>query len=790
MPSITEADTCRAYVLPKLQAAGWEDDQIREQVTFTDGRIVPIGGRATRKKQLRADYVLRYRRDFPIAVVEAKAEYRHPADGLPQAKAYAENLGLQFTYATNGQAIIEFDYLTGNTTELEFFPSPDELWRRLNGCSEPDPASEILLSPSRSPKSLRYYQDIAINRSIAEILKGNRRILLTLATGTGKTLIAAQIAYKLWSRRWTRKRIGGTRPKILFLSDRNFLVDDPFTKDFALFGEARHKIQREANTSRDMFFAIYQAVDDNEWTPGLYRQYAPDFFDLIIVDECHRGSADPQGNWHEILEYFQSAVQLGMTATPLRDDNRDTYTYFGNPIYTYSLKQGIEDGFLAPYRVHRVATNWDLDGFRPQPGQLDRAGREIPDRLYTTQTFERAIALKQRTKALAAHLTNFLKAHGDRFAKTIVFCVDQEHAAEMMIQLQQLNPDLMKAYPEYVVRITSADGEEGRGYLSKFSDVESKTPAIVTTSQLLTTGVDVPTCRVIVIARTVNSMTEFKQIIGRGTRVRDDYGKLWFDIIDYTGSAVARFADTEFDGYPAFAAQEEIDASGQVKPNSAQVLQPEEREEGQGVTGEPPTIPLNIDDENYTSTKFHVDQGEVEIVANLVYELDPHGNHLRVVTYTEYSAETIQHMVTNAAELRSKWSDAQQRAAILAALEARGVSLERLLDMAGDPQVDPFDLLCNLAFQAPLRTRRERSDKLRREQVKFFAKFSPEARQILSEILDKYVEHGQAQFKMPEILKLPPILQHGNPLEISRKFGGEVQLRSALNQMQAMLYAA
>lgn len=785
----TEADTCRTYVVPKLRAAGWDDDQIREQVTFTDGRIVPIGGKATRKKQMRADYILRYRRDFPIAVVEAKAEYHHPANGLPKAKAYAETLGLKFTYATNGRAIIEFDYLTGATNELVTFPSPNELWRRLTGSDETDRTDEILLSPSRTTKTLRYYQDIAINRAVEGILNGKNRLLLTLATGTGKTLIAAQIAYKLWNMRWTRKGIGRRRPKVLFLADRNFLVDDPYSKDFAIFGEARHKIQQVVNTSRDMFFAIYQAVDDREWIPGLYRQYPTDFFDLIIVDECHRGSADPEGSWHEILDYFHTAVQLGMTATPLRDDNRDTYAYFGNPLYLYSLKQGIEDGFLAPYRVHRVVTSWDLDGYRPLPGQLDHNGKDIPDKLYTTPAFEREIALKPRTRALAKHLINFLQSRGDRFAKTIIFCVDQEHAAEMMVQLQQLNPDLMKEYPDYIVRITSADGQEGRGYLSKFSDVESKTPAIVTTSQLLTTGVDVPTCRVIVIARTVNSMTEFKQIIGRGTRVRDDYGKLWFDIIDYTGSAVARFADLEFDGYPAFATEEEIDATGKIKPGSENIVQPEEREEIVSVFGEEPQQPLDLDDQKYARNKFHVDKGFVEVVANLVYELDPNGNRLRVVTYTEYSAETIQRMVTNAVELRSKWSDADQRTAIIEALEARGVSLERLVDMSGDPQVDPFDLLCNIAFQAPLRTRRERSDQLRREQRKFFEKFTPEARETLNEILEKYVEHGLTQFKIPEILKIPPILQHGNPLEISRKFGGENQLRSALNRMQAMLYA-
>jgi len=785
----TEADTCRTYVIPKFHQSGWDDDQIREQVSFTDGRILVAGRRAARKKQKRADYILRYRHDFPIAIVEAKAEYRHAANGLPQAKAYAEILGLKFAYATNGKEIIEFDFTSGETNEINDFPAPEALWGRLFDETLTAPGTKTLLAPVRSTKPLRYYQEISVNRAVEEILAGKPRLLLTLATGTGKTKIAAQIAYKLWSSRWTRKGVGSRRPKILFLSDRNFLVDDPYTKDFAIFGDARHKIQREVNTARDMYFAIYQAVDDREWIPGLYREYPPDFFDLVIVDECHRGSASEESNWHEILEYFQSAVQLGMTATPLREDNRDTYTYFGNPLYLYSLQQGIDDGFLAPYRVHRVVTNWDLDGFRPEEGQRDRYGREIPDELYRTPQFEHDIALKARTRAIANHLTNFLK-RTDRFAKTIVFCADQEHAAEMMVQLQKLNADLMREYPHYIVRITADDGEEGKGYLSSFTDVEKQTPTIVTTSQLLSTGVDVPTCRMIAIARTVNSMTEFKQIIGRGTRVRDDYGKLFFEIIDYTGSAVERFADPQFDGYPALATQEEIDAAGEVVPGSEQILQPEESLDDASIVSETPQKPLFTDDEKYTRRKYYVDNGSVEVVANVVYELDPNGHRLRVVTYTEYTAEVVSRMYTTAADLRSQWSDAQQRAAVIAALESRGVALEALLDLSGQPDADPFDLLCHIAFQSPLRTRRERSDYLRKDQRRFFEKFSPEARQILDEILEKYVDLGVAQFRIPEILKVPPILKHGNPQEISKKFGGTEKLRSALSNMQAMLYAA
>ncbi len=790
---LSEADTCRHFVLPKLSSAGWQDEQIREQVTFTDGRIVPLmGKRVIRRAQKRADYLLRYQRDFTIAVIEAKDVYHHPADGLQQAKQYAEILGLKFAYATNGKWIVEHDYLTGQTQPVADFPSPEALWQRLMGHqAASDDFKKKLLFPPSAKRPLRYYQEIAVNRSVESILQGRKRLLLTMATGTGKTEVAAQICWKLWSSRWNRAGKANRRPKMLFLADRNILVDDPYAKEFAVFGEARHKIQTEANTSREMYFAIYQALDDAEWKPGLYRSYPSDFFDLIIVDECHRGSADQEGNWHDILNYFEPAVQLGMTATPLREDNRDTYLYFGNPLYTYSLKQGIEDGFLAPYRVHRVLTEWDVDGFQPEAGAVDRYERPIPEKIYKPPEFERSIALRARTQAIARHLTDFLKQSGDRFAKTIVFCEDQDHAMEMMLALDSLNADLVQQQPDYVCRITADEGDIGRTHLGHFQDVQRQTPVFVTTSQLLTTGVDVPTCKNIVIARRVNMMTEFKQIIGRGTRVRDDYGKLWFSILDYTGSAVARFADPEFDGYPAFAGEEEIDKTGKIKPGTVEISQPEEKEDDSTPqTGEAPQPPINTNDPNYLPRKLFYDGGQVEIAADLVYDLDPEGHQLRVVKYTDYTAEVVRQMYTSTADLRSRWSDAEQRDAIIAALETRGVTFDYLASVTGQNDADPFDLLCHIAYQAPLRTRRERSDRLRKEQRAFFEKFGPDARRILEEILDKYVELGAAQFKLPDILKLPPLIRHGNPLEIAEKFGGAKKLRSALANMQSMLYAA
>ncbi len=541
----------------------------------------------------------------------------------------------------------------------------------------------------------------------------------------------------------------------------------------------------EADTCRKYVLPkLYQAIAKDERRLGLYRDYAPDFFDLIVVDECHRGSATDESNWREILEYFEPAYQIGMTATPLREENRDTYRYFGNPLYIYSLRQGIEDGFLAPYRVHRVVTTVDAAGWRPTKGELDRYGREIPDAVYGTPEFERRVALKARTEAIARHLADYLKKT-DRFAKTIVFCVDQEHAEEMRKALNNLNADLVKDHPEYVCRVVSDEGQIGRGHLSDFQDPETATPAIVTTSQMLTTGVDIPTCKNVALARVVNSMTEFKQIIGRGTRVRDDYGKLFFSILDYTGSATRLFADPDFDGEPARITEEQMSADGAVVPGTESTT-----EYPPGDIDETPDKYVIPDDSEGERRKYYVDGGSVEIAAHLVYELDPDGKQLRVVKFTDYTAERVRSLATSAADLRARWSDAEQRATIIAALEERGISFEKLAEVTRQPEADPFDLLCHVAYNAPLRSRRERAERLRKEQRAFFERYGPEARQILDEILEKYAEHGTAQFKIPDILKVPPISDHGNVLEIAQRFGGPDRLREALAEMQTLLYAA
>jgi len=786
-----EADTCRKYVVPLLQAAGWDDDphSIAEQRSFTDGRIVPRGKTGRRRPGKRADYLLRYTRDLPLAIVEAKADYKLPGDGLQQAKDYAEILDLKFAYATNGTAIVEFDYTTGKERELSAFPSPSDLWGRLRtteGLTD-DAVVDRLLTPANltTGKEPRYYQRIAIQRALQAVLRGQRRVLITMATGTGKTTVAFQICWKLWSSRWNRT--GEYRkPRILYLADRNFLVDDPKDKDFAPFGDARHKIEGEAVKSREMYFAIYQAIAKDERRPGLYKEYPRDFFDLIIVDECHRGSASDESNWRDILQWFEPAFQLGMTATPLREDNKDTYLYFGNPVYTYSLRQGIDDGFLAPYRVHRVVTQWDATGWRPSADDLDRFGRAIPDEEYHTRDFERVVALRKRTEAIARHLTDFM-AKTDRNAKTIVFCVDQEHADEMRRMLGNLNSELVQKHSDYVCRVTADEGLIGRGLMQRFQDVERDTPVILTTSQLLTTGLDAPTCKNIVLARTVNSMTEFKQIIGRGTRVRDDYDKLWFNILDYTGSATRQFADPDFDDEPTLATQEEIDEYGEVQATEILATQQSEFDDGEDVLEERPTVSEPPEAER---RKYYFDGGQVEIAAHLVYELDPDGKQLRVLTLTDYTAEKVRTLVANAADLRRRWANPAQRAEIEAVLEERGIDFAALAAQARLPDADPFDLLCHLAFNAPMRTRRERADRVKREQRVFFERFGPEARAILTDLLDKYAEHGTDQFALPDVLHVPPLSQRGTVADIVQLFGGADQMRTAVTELQEHLYAA
>jgi type I restriction enzyme R subunit len=792
---MTEADTCRELVTPKLVEAGWgtAPHAIGEQHSFTHGRIIVAGGKVRRGKQKRADYLLYYRRDYPLAVVEAK-EIGLPAEtGVQQAREYAEILGLKFAYATNGHRIIEIDYTTGTEREVDRYATPDELFARLTAAARlPPQATSHLLEPFNlvSGKVPRYYQQIAIHRVIEAILRGQKRILATLATGTGKTCVAFQVCWKLWSSRWNREG-AYRRPKILFLADRNILVDDPMAKMFAPFGDARHKIAGgDVSQSRDMYFGIYQALSTA--SADVFRQYRPDFFDLIIIDECHRGSSRDESAWRAVLDYFEPAVQFGMTATPLREESRDTYAYFGSPVYTYSLRQGIEDGFLAPYRVHRVITTVDAAGWRPSKDELDRYGREVPDDEYQTKDFERVVALRARTQAMARHLTNFLKGT-DRFAKTLVFCVDQEHAAEMRLELVNLNSDLVKQYPDYICRVTADEGAIGLTHLAHFQDVDKPTPVILTTSQLLTTGVDAEMVKNVVLARVVGSRAEFKQIVGRGTRLKVDYGKEYFNIIDFTGTATRHFADPDFDGDPARIEEVTIDDAGETiesvietppgveEPPADYTVDTTETDAAQGeIITEPPEEPR----------KYYIDGGEVEVIGHLVYDLDPEGKKLQVVKYSEYAGRAVRTLYPTREALQSAWGHPDTRSEVLRELTERGISFEALAAASDQPEADPFDLLCHLAWNAPLLTRRQRAEAARRRAQDLFGQYSDTAREILALLLDRYVERGIQQFSaLSELMKVQPFDRYGSPAEIATRYFGSVRgMKEAVSRLQSALY--
>ena len=778
----TEADTCRTYIVPNLHDAGWEDEYITEQMVLTCGRIVPIGDRHIRKEGLRPDYVLFIRQNIPIAVVEAKAEYKSPAAGLQQAIQYAEMMGLKFAYASNGKGIVEHDFITGMERNLDAFPSPDELWERLKGTfnfqsekEEKDALSDYWQEVGG--KAARYYQQVAINRTVNAVLAGQPRILITMATGTGKTFVAFQIAWRLWKAK--RKK------KILFLADRNVLIDQAKDRTFSPMGQALQKIQGTAVKSREVYFALYQALANPVTGENLYEQYPRDFFDLIIVDECHRGSANEEGSWRKILDYFNSATQIGMTATPKRNDNVDTYEYFGEPIYTYSLKQGIEDGFLAPYRVYRVIPDVDASGLQIDPGVLDRFGREIPADLYGTKDFERIVSLLSRTEVVAKHLTEYLK-RTNRFDKTIVFCVDQEHALDMRIALNNANADLSKIHLHYVERVVSEEGSVGRGHLDNFQDPEKEVPVILTTSQMLTTGVDAPTCRNVVLFRTINSMTEFKQIIGRGTRVSEEHSKFWFTILDYVG-ATQLFYDPAFDGDPVRVTKTEMDKDGNetnVEDSEDGTLQPEEMD-----TGEESTIREIHQQIGELPRKYYLDNVYVYIAGEQAFELDPDGNVLKTVEFTDYVTQNIRRLNLTAEHLRQVWTQTEQRREILDQLRARGIDPDHLAHVTHHEEADALDLLLHVAYNAPLVSRRERAEKLRQKKANFFNTFTPAAREILNTLLEKYADYGIGEFdQLPRVLQVYPFDQYGTTHDIYRLFGGAEKLLQAVDELQKFLY--
>ena len=826
---LSEADTCRHYVLPNLAKMGWDNDRIAEQRYITDGKITIVGKKHIRQRGKKPDYILLYTPDYPIAVIEAKAYHKLPSEGLGQAMEYAEMLGVSFAYSTNGKKIVEYDYTTGKQRDIDIFPTPDELWERLSQKKKwtEDVAKRVIFPHNREIKSYdgkikrpRYYQEIAINRACEAIFIGKKRILLTMATGTGKTFTAFQIIWKVWEQRWN-KRNDNIRPKILYLADRNILIDQPKREDFSIFGDACIKVKGDVTTSRDIYLAIYQAIAENENNPGLYKKYPQDFFDLIVIDECHRGSAADESNWRSILEYFHSATQLGMTATPKIEENINTYNYFGEPVYTYSLRQGIEDGFLAPYKVKRVVTNIDAEGLRLPEETKDKFGNVIPDKVYKTKHFERVLSVDERNDTIAKYIVNYLYQNGIEDNKTILFCVNQDHALIMRDKIRELIPDILSEYPHFCERVTSDEGYEGRKYLDDFKEAENYSIGILTSSDMLTTGVDMPTVKTIVLFRVINSIVTFKQTIGRGTRLREDKDKLWFTIIDFTG-ATDLFANDEFDPPDVITETEIINEDGNIETTTnksetkendvtpeieetIENIQEVELPDGRTIEVDPEklkTLPdgriVNIETGviEYEPLdppppppirKYYIDGVNVSVVTDSVYMLDANGKVLRTVEYTEYVNNEVRKLFTSASMLETRWTNDDERMMIVEQLKERGIVIEDMQEITGNRDADPFDLLMHIAYNRPLKTRREKANRVQREYKAFFEKYKEPAREILSLLLDKYTEFGSEQLLTSDIFEVPPLNNYGTPVQIFKLFGSPEKTREAVNELYALI---
>lgn len=779
--ALTERDICTKFITPALvgsDGAKWNVmTQLREEYYFTKGRVIVRGKTVKRGEAKKADYLLFYRPNIPIAVIEAKDNNHSVGAGMQQALEYAEILDVPFVYSSNGDAFLEHDRtVSSGAVERELplheFPAPDELWKRFcESKTYTEKQSSVATQDyfdDVSGKSPRYYQVIAINRAVDAITRGENRILLVMATGTGKTYTAFQIIWRLWK--------SGAKKRILFLVDRNILADQTKTNDFKPFGQAMTKItNRTVDKAFEIYLSLYQAVTGTEEDQNIYKQFSPDFFDLVIVDECHRGSAADDASWRKVLEYFSSATQIGMTATPKETKDVSNIDYFGDPIYTYSLKQGIADGFLAPYKVVRIGIDKDLEGWRPEKGKTDKYGQLIEDREYNETDYDRNLILGKRTELVAAKITQFLKAT-DRFAKTIVFCENVDHAERMRQALVNANPDLAAANSKYVMRITG-DNDEGKAQLDNFIDPESTFPVIATTSQLMSTGVDAQTCHLIVLDKRINSMTEFKQIIGRGTRINEEYNKFFFTIMDFK-RATALFADLHFDGDPV-----QIYEPG---PEETPVPPDDVLESGAESAGYQLDSPEGLEPSGVHErpAKYYVDDVEVTIISERVQYLDADGN-LITESLKDYSRKTLRKAYTSLGDFLNAWKDADRKQAIIEELSSRGVFLDELAEQVG-LDYDAFDLICHVAFDQPPLTRRERAEKVRKRHV--FAKYGASTRAVLEALLDKYADGGIKSVESLEILKVDPLTHFGTPIEIIGLFGGKNNYLAAIRELETALY--
>ncbi|MHA4870448.1 EcoAI/FtnUII family type I restriction enzme subunit R [Duganella sp. PWIR1] len=786
--SLSERDICTKYITPAITTAGWDlHSQIREEVSFTKGRVIVRGKLHARGEQKRADYILYYKSNIPIAVIEAKENGHSVGAGMQQALNYAETLGVPFVFSSNGDAFLMHDR-TGLADKVErelaldAFPSPTELWQRYCqwkglDTTEARRTVEMPYYDDGSGRAPRYYQANAINNTVEAVAKGQQRILLVMATGTGKTYTAFQIIWRLWK--------SGTKKRILFLADRNILVDQTKNNDFKPFGAAMTKIsKRQIDKSYEIYLSLYQAVTGSEEEQNIYKQFSPDFFDLIVIDECHRGSAAEDSAWREILAYFSSATHVGLTATPKETKDVSSIVYFGEPVYSYTLKQGIEDGFLAPYKVVRIDLDKDLQGWRPSKGQVDKKGQMIEDRVYNQIDMDRTLILEQRTELVAKKITEFLTAT-DPYAKTIVFCDDIDHAERMRQALVNLNPERVQESRKYIMRITG-DEIEGKAELDNFINPEERYPVIATTSKLMTTGVDAQTCKLVVLDQHIKSMTEFKQIIGRGTRINEDYGKFWFTIMDFK-KATELFADPAFDGEPIY------------DPKDEDSLVPPENDPAEIVTGEDgkPIMPGSADT-GYTTggpsdsgepgsgrVKYVLGDVTVYVVAERVQYYGPEGK-LITESLKDYSRQTIRKDYSSLDEFLRRWEKTERKAAILRELEEHGVLLEPLAEEVGK-HFDAFDLICHVAFDQPPLTRRERADNVKKRN--YFAKYGEQARKVLETLLEKYADTGIENIEDIKILTIDPFKNMGTASELVSAFGGKQGYTTALHELEQQLYA-